>query len=110
MNAPPAVECSGSPDIRTSDSRNGNSSASRILSRTTFPRAQITDNMAGHFLKSGRIGAWWWAPPASPPTGDVANKIGTYSVAVLAKENATVQLSRSGTGSSDTRRHRCAHI
>jgi methylthioribose-1-phosphate isomerase len=51
--------------------------------RTTI----ITDNMAGHFLRSGRIGCVIVGADRIAANGDVANKIGTYSVAVLAKEN-----------------------
>jgi methylthioribose-1-phosphate isomerase len=47
----------------------------------------ITDNMAGHFLRSGRIGCVVVGADRIARNGDVANKIGTYSVAVLAKEN-----------------------
>jgi methylthioribose-1-phosphate isomerase len=47
----------------------------------------ITDNMAGHYLKSGRIGCVVVGADRIAANGDVANKIGTYSVAVLAKEN-----------------------
>ncbi|HEY3938126.1 MAG TPA: S-methyl-5-thioribose-1-phosphate isomerase [Bryobacteraceae bacterium] len=47
----------------------------------------ITDNMAGHFLKSGRIGCVMVGADRIAANGDVANKIGTYGVAVLAKEN-----------------------
>jgi methylthioribose-1-phosphate isomerase len=47
----------------------------------------ITDNMAGHFLKSGRIGCVVVGADRIAANGDTANKIGTYSVAVLAKEN-----------------------
>ncbi|MFZ0589859.1 MAG: S-methyl-5-thioribose-1-phosphate isomerase, partial [Bryobacteraceae bacterium] len=47
----------------------------------------ITDNMAGHFLKSGRIGCVVVGADRIAANGDVANKIGTYSIAVLAKEN-----------------------
>ena len=47
----------------------------------------ITDIMAGHFLKSGRIGCVVVGADRIAANGDVANKIGTYSVAVLAKEN-----------------------
>ncbi len=48
----------------------------------------ITDNMAGHFLKSGRIGCVVVGADRIAANGDVANKIGTYTVAVLAKENS----------------------
>jgi methylthioribose-1-phosphate isomerase len=47
----------------------------------------ITDNMAGHFLHSGRIGCVIVGADRIAANGDVANKIGTYSLAVLAKEN-----------------------
>jgi methylthioribose-1-phosphate isomerase len=47
----------------------------------------ITDNMAGHFLHSGKIGCVIVGADRIAANGDVANKIGTYSVAVLAKEN-----------------------
>jgi methylthioribose-1-phosphate isomerase len=47
----------------------------------------ITDNMAGHFLRSGRIGCVIVGADRIAANGDVANKVGTYSVAVLAKEN-----------------------
>jgi methylthioribose-1-phosphate isomerase len=47
----------------------------------------ITDNMAGHFLHSGRIGCVIVGADRIAANGDVANKVGTYSVAVLAKEN-----------------------
>src|SRR6266404_3456191 len=47
----------------------------------------ITDSMAGHFLRSGRIGCVVVGADRIASNGDVANKIGTYSVAVLAKEN-----------------------
>lgn len=47
----------------------------------------ITDNMAGHFLHSGRIGCVVVGADRIAANGDVANKIGTYPLAVLAKEN-----------------------
>jgi methylthioribose-1-phosphate isomerase len=47
----------------------------------------ITDNMAGYFLKSGRIGCVIVGADRIARNGDTANKIGTYSVAVLAREN-----------------------
>ncbi len=47
----------------------------------------ITDNMAGHFLQRGAIQAVVVGADRIAANGDVANKIGTYSVAVLAREN-----------------------
>jgi methylthioribose-1-phosphate isomerase len=53
-----------------------------------IPVTLITDNMAGHFLKSGHIGCVLVGADRIAANGDVANKIGTYSLAVLARENA----------------------
>ena len=57
------------------------------LQQDHIPATLITDSMAGHFLKSGRIGCVVVGADRIAGNGDVANKIGTYSVAVLAKEN-----------------------
>ncbi|HSM79206.1 MAG TPA: S-methyl-5-thioribose-1-phosphate isomerase [Bryobacteraceae bacterium] len=57
------------------------------LQQDGIPATLITDNMAGHFLKSGRIGCVVVGADRIAANGDVANKIGTYSVAVLAHEN-----------------------
>ncbi len=52
-----------------------------------IPTTVITDGMAGHYLRAGRIGCVVVGADRIAANGDVANKIGTYSVAVLAKEN-----------------------
>jgi len=57
------------------------------LQQDAIPTTLITDNMAGHFMKAGRIGCVVVGADRIAANGDVANKIGTYSVAVLAKEN-----------------------
>src|SRR5512144_827188 len=57
------------------------------LQQDGIPCTLITDNMAGHFLRAGRIGCVVVGADRIAANGDVANKIGTYSVAVLAKEN-----------------------
>jgi methylthioribose-1-phosphate isomerase len=57
------------------------------LQQDAIDTTLITDNMAGHFLRSGRIGCVVVGADRIASNGDVANKIGTYSVAVLAKEN-----------------------
>ncbi len=57
------------------------------LQRDGIQTTLITDNMAGHFLKSGRIGCVVVGADRIAANGDVANKVGTYTVAVLAKEN-----------------------
>ncbi len=57
------------------------------LQQDGIPVTLITDNMAGHFLKTGRIGCVIVGADRIARNGDTANKIGTYSVAVLAREN-----------------------
>ena len=57
------------------------------LQHDNIPATLITDNMAGHFLHSGRIGCVIVGADRIARNGDVANKIGTYGLAVLAKEN-----------------------
>src|SRR5262249_20833786 len=57
------------------------------LQQDNIATTLITDNMAGYFLRSGRIGCVVVGADRIAANGDVANKIGTYSVAVLAKEN-----------------------
>jgi methylthioribose-1-phosphate isomerase len=57
------------------------------LEQDRIPTTLITDNMAGYFLHSGRIGCVIVGADRIAANGDVANKIGTYSLAVLAKEN-----------------------
>ena len=57
------------------------------LQQDGIPTRLITDNMAGYFLRLGRIQAVVVGADRIAANGDTANKIGTYSVAVLAKEN-----------------------
>jgi methylthioribose-1-phosphate isomerase len=57
------------------------------LQKDNIPVTVITDNMAGHFLKEKTIDCVVVGADRIAGNGDVANKIGTYSVAVLAKEN-----------------------
>lgn len=57
------------------------------LHKDNIPVTIITDNMAGHFMKAGKIDCIIVGADRIAANGDVANKIGTYSVAVLAKEN-----------------------
>ena len=47
----------------------------------------ISDNMAGVMMQKGKIGAIVVGADRIAANGDVANKVGTYTVAVLAKEN-----------------------
>jgi methylthioribose-1-phosphate isomerase len=57
------------------------------LHRGGIPLTLITDNMVGHFLKTGNVGAVVTGADRVAANGDSANKIGTYQIAVLAKEN-----------------------
>ena len=57
------------------------------LHRSGIPLTLITDNMVGHFLKTGKVGAIVTGADRIAANGDTANKIGTYQIAVLAREN-----------------------
>src|SRR6202171_2729565 len=57
------------------------------LHKGGIPLTLITDNMVGHFLKTGKVSAIVTGADRIAANGDTANKIGTYSMAVLAKEN-----------------------
>jgi methylthioribose-1-phosphate isomerase len=57
------------------------------LMKDGIPTTVISDNMAGAMMHQGKIGAIVVGADRIAANGDVANKIGTYSVAVLAKEN-----------------------
>jgi methylthioribose-1-phosphate isomerase len=57
------------------------------LMKDGIPTTVISDNMAGAMMNQGKIGAIVVGADRIAANGDVANKIGTYSVAVLAKEH-----------------------
>ena len=57
------------------------------LARDGIPVEILTDSMAGHFLSRGGIDAVIVGADRIAANGDTANKIGTYSLAVLSKEN-----------------------
>src|SRR5206468_11034236 len=57
------------------------------LQKDRIPTTVIADNMAGAMMSQGKIGAVIVGADRIAANGDVANKIGTYSVAVLAKEH-----------------------
>jgi len=57
------------------------------MMKEDIPCTLITDSMAGYFMKSKQIQAVIVGADRIAKNGDVANKIGTYSVAVLAKEH-----------------------
>lgn len=54
------------------------------LMQDDIPVTLITDNMSGHVMKKGRVQAVVVGSDRIAANGDVANKIGTYMVAVLA--------------------------
>ncbi len=57
------------------------------LMKDGIPTTVIADNMAGVMMKQKKVGAVIVGADRIAANGDVANKIGTYSVAVLAKEH-----------------------
>jgi methylthioribose-1-phosphate isomerase len=57
------------------------------LHQDKIPLTLITDNMVGHFLKTGGVGAIVVGADRIAANGDTANKIGTYPMAVLAREH-----------------------
>jgi methylthioribose-1-phosphate isomerase len=57
------------------------------LMKDGIPTTVISDNMAGAMMKQGKIGAVVVGADRIAANGDVANKIGTYTVAVLAGEH-----------------------
>ncbi len=58
------------------------------LQQEGIPLTLITDNMAGYFMQQGAIKAVFVGADRIAANGDVANKIGTYSVAVLARAHS----------------------
>lgn len=57
------------------------------LMKDGIPTTVISDNMAGAMMRQGKIKAIVVGADRIASNGDVANKIGTYTVAVLAKEH-----------------------
>ncbi len=57
------------------------------LMRLGIDTTLIADNAAGHYMRKGMINICFVGSDRTAANGDVANKIGTYKLAVLAKEN-----------------------
>ena len=57
------------------------------LSKDNIPVTIITDNMAGHVMKQGKVDCVVVGADRIAANGDAANKIGTYMVSVLAREH-----------------------
>jgi methylthioribose-1-phosphate isomerase len=58
------------------------------LQRAGVPLTLITDNMAGYFMRRGEVDCIIVGADRVVANGDVANKIGTYGLAVLARAHA----------------------
>ncbi|MCX6009432.1 MAG: S-methyl-5-thioribose-1-phosphate isomerase [Chloroflexi bacterium] len=57
------------------------------LMQENIPVTLITDSMAGYFISRGKVNCVIVGADRIAANGDTANKIGTYTLAVLAKEN-----------------------
>jgi methylthioribose-1-phosphate isomerase len=57
------------------------------LKKFNIPFSLITDSMAGYFMSKGEVDCVIVGADRIAANGDTANKIGTYTLAVLAKEN-----------------------
>jgi methylthioribose-1-phosphate isomerase len=58
------------------------------LDKDEIPVTLITDNMAGHIMKKGEVDVVVVGADRIAANGDTANKIGTYMVAVLARQHS----------------------
>jgi methylthioribose-1-phosphate isomerase len=58
------------------------------LKKDRIPVTLITDNMAGHVMQRGRVSCVIVGTDRTAANGDVANKIGTYGLAVLAHRHS----------------------
>ena len=85
-----AVEAGKKIDVFADETRPFNQGARLTaweLVKDNIPTTLICDNMAGYFMGQGRIQAVIVGADRIAANGDTANKIGTYSVAILAKEH-----------------------
>ncbi len=57
------------------------------LMQDGIPMTLIADNAAGYLMRAGKVDVVLFGADRVAANGDVANKIGTYKLAVLAKEN-----------------------
>jgi methylthioribose-1-phosphate isomerase len=57
------------------------------LQRESIPFTLIADNAAGHFMRTGQVDIVLVGSDRTAANGDVANKIGTYKLAVVAQAN-----------------------
>jgi methylthioribose-1-phosphate isomerase len=71
------------------------------LEQVGIPYEIITDGMAGYFLRSGRVQKVMFGADRIASNGDVANKIGTYMLALAANDNGVPVYSVAPTSSID---------
>jgi methylthioribose-1-phosphate isomerase len=71
------------------------------LDQYGIPYEIITDSMAGHFLRSGHVQKVLFGADRIAANGDVANKIGTYMLALAAYDNSIPVYSVSPTSTID---------
>ncbi len=80
------------------------------LSRDGVPVVLITDGMAAHCMSLGRVGAVVVGADRVAANGDFANKIGTYGLAVLAREHGVPFYAAAPTSTIDMNTARGADI
>jgi methylthioribose-1-phosphate isomerase len=73
------------------------------LMRNKVPSTLITDNMAGHIMKTEKVDAVIVGADRIARNGDTANKIGTYSLAILAKYHRVKMFVAAPTSTIDTK-------
>lgn len=71
------------------------------LQKDDIPVTLITDSMAGYMMQQGKVDCVVVGSDRIAANGDVANKIGTYTVAVLAKEHSVPFLVAAPTSTVD---------
>ena len=71
------------------------------LAQDGIPHLLITDSMAAHFMRHGRVQAVIVGADRIARNGDVANKIGTYALAVLARAHTIPFIGAAPTSSFD---------
>src|SRR3712207_9206057 len=73
------------------------------LKQAGVPLTLITDNMAAYFLRRGEVDCVIVGADRIVANGDVANKIGTYGLAVLARAHAIPFYAPAPTSTNDMR-------
>lgn len=80
------------------------------LEQYRIPYEIITDSMAGHFLMSGLAGKVFFGADRIAANGDVANKIGTYMLALAASDSGRPAYSVAPTSTVDLSAPDGSHI